>query len=61
MGDLHNAQGTIDARGAKNVIFRPKNAKKTLRIGAFVVTLRPPVRKDKSAKGESQTKWQQVR
>jgi hypothetical protein len=34
--------------------------KKPLRIGAFVATLRPLVRKDKSPKGESKLKWQQA-
>jgi hypothetical protein len=51
----------IMARHAKNTVFWPKIEKNPLRIGAFVITLRPLVRKDKSPKGESPITWQQAR
>jgi hypothetical protein len=42
-------------------LFRPKNAKKSLRIGAFVAYIATAVRKDESPKGEFIHTWQQAR
>jgi hypothetical protein len=41
--------------------FSAENAKNRLRIGVFVATLRPLVRKDKLPKGELPITWQQAR